>query len=211
MTYLLITSLICAFAVAWFIVMLATRAERNGEPRAESNLGLKLKRPPRPRLLTSAPKARKRVAHVPAPAWVEDMTTGQLAEVCLRLLSRMGYSMLSQQVEGDLAQVAAADVNTDGNHRVLMRAYARTAGRLGVPEIKEAVEAARDEGVNKAILVSIEGFDEEAEQFAQEEPIELLDGAQFAELARLRMPELLAEEFRPRHTHPHLPGPQPQS
>jgi hypothetical protein len=118
----------------------------------------------------------------------------------------MGYTMLSQAVEGGMAQVSAVDVAPAQAHRVMMRAYSREAGRLGPEALQEALDAARAEGVNKAIVVSVRGFTPEAEHLADESPLEILDGLQLAELANVRMPELVAEEFRPRRPAPTSPG-----
>jgi hypothetical protein len=197
MGYLVIAGLLCALAVGWFVI---TRA---ATPRE-----LKEVEPARP-----APEpARPRAPKLPAPEWVTRMTSGELAELCLRLLARMGYSMLSQEVDGDLAQVSAIDIAPTRGHRVLMRAYPNAAGQLGPEYLQHAVDVARAEGVNKVILVAVGGFTHEAEQLADESPLEILDGLQLAELAQVRMPELVAEEFRPpRPTSPpngdhHLPA-----
>ena len=89
----------------------------------------------------------------PPPEWVAHLSTGELAELCLQLLSRMGYSMLAQTVEGDRAELTATDHTPVRSHRILMRAFAHNAGPVTARLLEETVAHARAEGVNKALVV----------------------------------------------------------
>lgn len=158
-----------------------------------------------------------RLAGEPPPEWLARMSTGELAELCLRLLSRMGYSMLAQTVEGDRAEVAATDASPQGGHRVLLRAFSRSAGPVTSALLHETLEHARSEGVNKALVVGIGGFTKDAERAAATLPLELLDGQDLAALSKRHLPELSedreqqlpseAPTFADNMSHPpHLPA-----
>lgn len=152
----------------------------------------------------------------PPPDWLAEMSTGELAELCLRLLSRMGYSMLAQTVEGDRAEVAATDATPARGHRVLLRAFSRSAGPVTPTLLRETLDHARAEGVNKALVVGVAGFTREAERVAQTLPLELLDGQDLDALSRRHLPELARERavvmpteprsFADGHQPPHVPA-----
>ncbi|MBS2031567.1 MAG: restriction endonuclease [Deltaproteobacteria bacterium] len=160
----------------------------------------------RPRLrraqMAAEPPARP-VAPEPAPTWLTELTPGELAELCLRLLSRMGYAMLAQTVEGDRAEVTATDDLSANGHRILLRAFAHVAGPLTRERLHEAIEHARNEGASRVIVVGVAGWTLDAEHAAQELPLELLDGADLAALTAQHLPELEQER------HPTVPPPSP--
>jgi len=157
-----------------------------------------------------------RIIGAPPPEWLARMSTGELAELCLRLLSRMGYSMLAQTVEGDRAEVEATDQAPAHLHRVLLRAYARAAGPVTPARLRESLDHARAEGMTRAMVVGVAGFTREAEKAAENLPLELLDGAELAELSERHLPELADERMQrfpaepPTFAHgrhpPHVPA-----
>jgi hypothetical protein len=124
------------------------------------------------------------------PEWLSRMSTGELAELCLRLLSRMGYSMLAQTVEGDRAEVEATDQGPAHLHRVLLRAYARGSGPVTPARLRETLDHARAEGMTRAMVVGVAGFTREAEMLSHNLPLQLLDGAELADLSHRHLPEL---------------------
>ena len=145
----------------------------------------------------------------PPPEWVAHLSTGELAEHCLQLLSRMGYSMLAQTVEGDRAELTATDHTPVRSHRILMRAFAHNAGPVTATLLEETVAHARAEGVNKALVVGVNGFTREAQRLGESLPLELLDGSALADLSRRHMPELEAEhvtDFTDTRLPPRLNG-----
>lgn len=152
------------------------------------------------------------VLGTPPPEWVAHLSTGELAELCLRLLSRMGYTMLAQTVEGDRAELTATDDTPVRSHRVLMRAFAHNAGPVTPRLLEETVAHARAEGANKALVVGVNGFTREARRLGDNLPLELLDGADLADLSRRHMPELEAEhpaDFTDTRLPPRIEGAGP--
>ena len=160
-------------------------------------------RPRRHRIPVDAEPARNPTVPEPPPEWLANFTPGELAELCLRLLSRMGYAMLAQTVEGDRAEVTATDDLSANGHRILLRAFAHVAGPLTPERLNEAIEHARNEGASRVIVVGIDGWTREAEHAAQELPLELLDGADLAALTAQHLPELERER------QPQVPPPAP--
>jgi hypothetical protein len=156
---------------------------------------------PVPRL--AKPREPEVVGNAP-PEWVAHLSTGELAELCLQLLSRMGYSMLAQTVEGDRAELTATDHTPVRSHRILMRAFAHNAGPVTARLLEETLAHARAEGVNKALVVGVNGFTRDAVRLGESLPLELLDGSDLADLSRRHMPELEVEHA-PDFTDTRLP------
>jgi len=142
---------------------------------------------------------------LPAPAWLAELTTGELAELCLRLLSRMGYTMLAQTVDPDSAEITATDDAAGHPHRVLLWATPHGAGCVGASALNRALDRAHDEGAGRVLVVAVAGFTPEAERQARALPLELYDGPALEALTHRQLPEL------DRHRAQHLPtdGPPP--
>lgn len=143
-----------------------------------------------------------RVVGEPPPDWLARMSTGELAELCLRLLSRMGYSMLAQTVEGDRAEVEATDQGPGHLHRILVRAYGRSSGPVTPTRLRETLDHARAEGMTRAMVVGVAGFTREAEKVAENLPLELLDGVDLADLSKRHLPELERERTQRQPSEP---------
>ena len=129
------------------------------------------------------------VVGTPPPGWVAELSTGELAEHCLKLLSGMGYTMLAQTVEGDRAEVTATDATPVRGHRILLRAFAHNAGPVTPRLLEETVAHARAEGASKALVVGVNGFTRDAARLSDSLPLQLLDGSELAELSRRTLPE----------------------
>jgi restriction endonuclease Mrr len=126
----------------------------------------------------------------PPPPWLQDIAVGELANLCLRLLERMGYTLLSQELDGSVAEIRGVDPQPIRGSRILVRAFAGPHP-VEEPEVQATLDAIHQENITKALLVSMGGFSGEAESRAASSPLELIDGRGFEELVGRHLPEAL--------------------
>lgn len=105
-------------------------------------------------------------------------------EKCLRLLQQMGFTASSTTSTND----GGIDIIAIHSQPVLAGKYIIQCkdwkSNVGVAVVRELYGVVNAEGANKGILITSSTFTKGAEEFAQEKPLELIDGEQLERLIK---------------------------
>jgi hypothetical protein len=117
----------------------------------------------------------------PGAALPYPIDAAKLHELVRSVLRARGLQVESEVTVEDSADTVVADPTPLVGQRILVRELAQ-AFPAGTVEVQAALDHARGEGCNKALLVAPGGFSDEARSAAEESQIELVDGRQLLEL-----------------------------
>ncbi|MCD6360227.1 MAG: restriction endonuclease [Armatimonadetes bacterium] len=126
--------------------------------------------------------AQSRHLSVHEPSAVAAMTPSEFEEYVGDVYSRLGHAVLHTGGPGD----EGVDIILDeGDNAVVVQCKHRsTGGRVGSADVQKLLGAVHNIRAAKGILVTNGTFSDYAKRFADENPIELVDGVRLAELAR---------------------------
>lgn len=109
---------------------------------------------------------------------IDTLSGVEFEKVCKRLLERMGFSVETTKASGD-GGIDLIGYNTQpllsGKYIIQCKRY---AGSVGEPIIRDLYGVVTSERANKGILITTGHFTKSAISFAENKPIELIDGAQ---------------------------------
>ena len=109
---------------------------------------------------------------------IDTLSGIEFEHVCKRLLENMGFTVETTKTSGD-GGIDLIGYNTQpllsGKYIIQCKRY---AGSVGEPIIRDLYGVATSERANKGILITTGHFTKSAVSFAENKPIELIDGAQ---------------------------------
>ena len=113
---------------------------------------------------------------------IDTLSGVEFEHVCKRLLENMGFSVETTKASGD-GGIDLIGYNTQpllsGKYIIQCKRY---AGSVGEPIIRDLYGVVTSERANKGILLTTGYFTKSAISFAQDKPLELIDGLQLKEL-----------------------------
>lgn len=115
---------------------------------------------------------------------INSLTGVEFEKVCQRLLEKMGFSVETTKTTGD----GGIDLIAYNSQPLLSGKYIiqckRYAGSVGEPIIRDLYGVITSERANKGILMTTGVFTKQAQAFAEDKPIELIDGTKLKELLK---------------------------
>ena len=125
--------------------------------------------------------AREPVTALAGPTAIPSAEIDLAAEQLVRAL---GLEVLRRDPdEGDGPAFVATNVSRDNRQLVYVRAFHLPAGeRVREPDVVSAIDFARGEGFHKTILISPNGFTDEAQLAAEDSIAELIDDVSLARI-----------------------------
>ena len=113
---------------------------------------------------------------------IDTLSGVEFERVCKRLLESMGFTVETTKASGD-GGIDLIGYNTQpllsGKYIIQCKRY---AGSVGEPIIRDLYGVVTSERANKGILITTGHFTKAAASFAENKPIELIDGKQLKEL-----------------------------
>ena len=113
---------------------------------------------------------------------IDTLSGVEFERVCKRLLESMGFTVETTKASGD-GGIDLIGYNTQpllsGKYIIQCKRY---AGSVGEPIIRDLYGVVTSERANKGILITTGHFTKSAISFAENKPIELMDGAQLKKL-----------------------------
>ena len=113
---------------------------------------------------------------------INSLTGVEFERVCKRLLENMGFSVETTKTTGD----GGIDLIAYNSQPLLSGKYIiqckRYTGSVGEPIIRDLYGVITSERANKGILMTSGVFTKQAQAFAEDKPIELIDGVKLKEL-----------------------------
>ncbi|MBQ8725827.1 MAG: restriction endonuclease [Clostridia bacterium] len=113
---------------------------------------------------------------------INSLTGVEFEKVCQRLLEKMGFSVETTKTTGD----GGIDLIAYNSQPLLSGKYIiqckRYTGSVGEPIIRDLYGVITSERANKGILMTSGVFTKQAQAFAEDKPIELIDGVKLKEL-----------------------------
>lgn len=113
---------------------------------------------------------------------IDTLSGIEFEHVCKRLLESMGFTVETTKASGD-GGIDLIGYNTQpllsGKYIIQCKRY---AGSVGEPIIRDLYGVVTSERANKGILITTGHFTKSAISFAENKPIELMDGAQLKKL-----------------------------
>lgn len=114
----------------------------------------------------------------------------EFARVLSRLFQEMGFSLGPVHPQEGHVDVVALDETPVTGNRLYVRGFCAPSGMVQSAEVQAALDAARGEGMTKAVLVAVSGFSEEAAVLARQNAVDLIDAVELERLLRLHAPDL---------------------
>ena len=115
---------------------------------------------------------------------INSLTGVEFEKVCQRLLEKMGFSVETTKTTGD----GGIDLIAYNSQPLLSGKYIiqckRYAGSVGEPIIRDLYGVITSERANKGILMTTGVFTKQAQVFAEDKPIELINGIALQELLK---------------------------
>lgn len=115
---------------------------------------------------------------------INALTGVEFEKVCQRLLEKMGFSVENTKTTGD----GGIDLIAYNSQPLLSGKYIiqckRYTGSVGEPIIRDLYGVITSERANKGILMTSGVFTKQAQSFANDKPIELIDGVKLKELLK---------------------------
>ncbi len=125
-----------------------------------------------------------------APLFAE-MDAAAYAEFLRRLVSELGFEVLSCEAREERVDVVAEDPTPITGQRAYVRGVLFPAdGMVQSAEVQAALDNARGSGLGKAIVVTPALFSKEAELLARDASVDLIDGPELEKLVRKHLPDL---------------------
>jgi HJR/Mrr/RecB family endonuclease len=113
---------------------------------------------------------------------INSLSGVEFEQVCKRLLENMGFSVETTKTTGD----GGIDLIAYNSQPLLSGKYIiqckRYTGSVGEPIIRDLYGVITSERANKGILMTSGVFTKQAQAFAEDKPIELIDGVKLKEL-----------------------------
>ncbi len=115
---------------------------------------------------------------------IDTLSGVEFERVCKRILENMGFSVETTKTTGD----GGIDLIAYNSQPLLSGKYIiqckRYTGSVGEPVIRDLYGVITSERANKGILMTSGTFTKQAQVFAMEKPIELIDGVKLQELLK---------------------------
>lgn len=115
---------------------------------------------------------------------INSLSGVEFERVCKRILENMGFSVETTKTTGD----GGIDLIAYNSQPLLSGKYIiqckRYTGSVGEPVIRDLYGVITSERANKGILMTSGTFTKQAQVFAMEKPIELIDGVKLQELLK---------------------------
>jgi hypothetical protein len=114
----------------------------------------------------------------------------EFARILSGLFQEMGSSLGPVHPQEDHLDVVALDETPVTGNRLYVRGFFAPSVMVQSAEVQATLDAARGEGMTKAVLVALSGFSEEASVLARQNAVDLIDAVEFERLLRLHAPGL---------------------
>jgi hypothetical protein len=127
------------------------------------------------------------------------LSLDELSRVSTRILNEMGFRIIASTPTPTHVDVIADDPTPITGQRVYVRILpAPPGGFVESVEVQAAMDAARGEGLSKAIVLSPAQFSEEARSTAMDVQLELIGGSELEDLCRRYVLDVAARLGPPR-------------
>ena len=138
-----------------------------------------------------ARQAREEAAAGPPP---DALSVEEFARLLSRMFSEMGFAVSNVVHQADHVDLLAEDDTPITGNRMYVRGFPYPSdGMIQSSEVQQTLDAARGEGLTKAVLVTPRGFSEEASAMARQTAVDLIDGVELERLFRRHCPDAIGK------------------